>query len=211
MVEKKRILTPSEWIELEVMWASGEYTLAALSEKSGMRPETLSRRFKARGVEKGSAATADAVREAVKEKMIDKSVERANLIASRQESYDKWAYNLGALVMKEVAEGARSHGGIGSAEESIKALQRASAALAKCYEVSHKALRMDDRDVRDDELPELMFAELTQEQVLELRKAQTGDAEDIVDLDELEAELAEEIASEREELEREEAESEAVT
>lgn len=206
MTDKKRILTPSEWIELEVMWASGEYTLSDLSEKSGVRPETLSRRFKARGIAKGSAATAEAVREAVKEEMVDKSVQRAKLIAERQENFDKWANTLGTLVMREVANASKSGEGIWSCEGSLKALQRASGALAKCFEISHKALRMDSEDAKVDELPELMFAELTPEQVRELRKAQAGDDDDLVDIEEFEAELAEEIAAEREELEREEIE-----
>ena len=204
MTETKKILSPSEWIELEVMWGSGEYTLAQLADKSGLRVETLSRRFKSRGVSKGSSSVEKAVREAIKDEVIDKTKQRLDKIEQRRDFYDNSALLLAQVTRKTVTDVLKDRGSLSAVEDELKTLQRASATLAKCFDISAKALGMDREEIGNDELPELMFGELTLEQVQQIRKAQSGEDSFIdAETDALEEEIAASIEKDREELEKE--------
>ena len=200
MTDKKKTLSPMEWIELETMWGSGEYTLTDLAEKSGLRPETLSRRFKAKGVTKGSLGMSEVVRTAIQDVAIDKNKQRLDKIEKRRDFYDTTAVFVANMTRKLVADCVRDKKDLSFVEGDLKSLQRASNTLAKCYDVSSKALGMDREEISNDELPELMFGELTAEQVKAIRAAQSGETEFLDEETEaLEAEIAEAIAVEREE------------
>ncbi|RYH55561.1 DNA-binding protein, partial [Enterobacter hormaechei] len=67
--------------------------------------------------------------------------------------------------------------------------------FAKCFEISSKALGMDRAENEEDEIPNLVFGELTPSQVAQLRKE--DDEPDLIDDDLLES-LEEEALSEAE-------------
>lgn len=176
--EEKVRLTSAQWAEAEAAWSSGEFSLSQLEEKFGVRRETLSRHFKKRKIEKGTDSVGKLVRESIKSDAEIRAKERAALIEERRGKYDRFAFNIAALLMREVTEASKESAGGGGAseiafakrEDNIKSLQRASITLSKCFEVSSKALNMDRVEAEDDDLPSLMFGELTQSQVAELRK-----------------------------------------
>ncbi|HBQ8820708.1 TPA: DNA-binding protein, partial [Klebsiella pneumoniae] len=62
------------------------------------------------------------------------------------------------------------------------ALQRAAAVVQKCFDVSSRALGLEKDDVITDEIPNLVFGELTSAQVDELKKM---DEDNLVDEEEL--------------------------
>ncbi|MDC9582340.1 DNA-binding protein [Xenorhabdus sp. PR6a] len=175
--EERTRLSASQWAEAEAAWSSGEFSLSQLEERFGVRRETLSRHFKKRKVVKGTDAVGKLVRDAIKSEAEIRAKERTALIEERRGKYDRFAFNIAALLMREVTEGSKSTAtgggliGFAEREANIKALQRASITLSKCFEVSSKALNMDKVDVEEDDLPSLMFGELTQSQVAELRKS----------------------------------------
>lgn len=176
--EEKTRLTPTQWAEAEALWASGEFTLTQLEEKFGVRRETLSRRFKKKGIEKGRDMAGRLVSEALKSDAEIRARERLDRIDSRRDQYDKWAYTLAGLTMREMAEARREERPLATAEANIKALQRASVTLHKCWDVASRALSMDKAEVTDDDLPSLMFGELTDSQVRQLR-ATEEEVEDV--------------------------------
>ncbi|HBA2885993.1 TPA: DNA-binding protein [Escherichia coli] len=191
--EVKTRLTPAEWAEAEAKWTSGEYTLSKLEEEYGIRRETLSRHFKKRGLEKGADSVGKMVRESLKSDAELRAKARAEKIEERRTRYDGWAYALGQMVMVEVTTAKREGKPLGAIEDSLKSLQKASNTLAKCFEVSSKALGMDHAENDEEEIPNLVFGELTPSQVAKLR--QEDDEPEIID-DELLETLEEEALSE---------------
>lgn len=174
--EERTRLTSAKWAEAEAAWSSGEFSLSQLEAKFGVRRETLSRHFKKRKITKGVDVVGKMVRDAIKSDAEVRAKERSMLIEERRSKYDRFAVNIAALVMREVTEGSKAIAsgeisGFAKHEGNIKALQRASITLGKCFEVSSKALNMDRVEMEEDDLPSLMFGELTQGQVAELRKS----------------------------------------
>lgn len=197
--DKKKILSPMEWVELETMWGSGEYTLSDLADKSGLRAETLSRRFKAKGIAKGSLGMSEVVRSAIADVAIDKNKARLDKIDNRRNFYDTTATFLAQITRKLVADCTRDKKDLAYIEGDLKSLQRASNTLLKCYDVSSRALGMDREEIDNDELPQLLIGELTLEQVKAIRSQQSGESEFLAETEALEEEIAETIAAEREE------------
>ncbi|EEH4987814.1 DNA-binding protein [Salmonella enterica] len=190
--ESKTRLTPAEWAEAEAKWTSGEYTLSKLEEEYGIRRETLSRHFKKRGLEKGADSVGKMVRESLKSDAELRAKARADKIEERRTRYDDWAFALGRMVMHEVATAKKESKPLAAIEDDLKSLQRASGTLAKCFDISSKALGMDRAENDDEEIPNLVFGELTPSQVAQLRK---DDEPEPIDDDLLES-LEEEALSE---------------
>ena len=182
--ESKTRLTPAEWAEAEAKWTSGEYTLSKLEEEYGIRRETLSRHFKKRGLEKGADSVGKMVRESLKSDAELRAKARAEKIEERRTRYDDWAFALGRMVMHEVATAKKDGRPLAAIEDDLKSLQRASGTLG-----------MDRAENEEDEIPNLVFGELTPSQVAQLRKE--DDEPDLIDDDLLES-LEEEALSEAE-------------
>ncbi|EMA2752282.1 TPA: DNA-binding protein [Escherichia coli] len=198
--EVKTRMTPAEWVEAEAKWTSGEYTLSKLEEEYGVRRETFSRYFKKRGLEKGADSVGKMIRESLKSDAELRAKARADKIEERRNRYDGWAYALGQMVMVEVTKSKREGKPLAVIEDDLKSLQRASNTLAKCFEISSKALGMDHVEAEEDEIPNLVFGELTPSQVAKLRHE--DDEPDVIDDEWLEA-LEEEALSELDEDEEE--------
>ena len=185
--ESKTRLTPAEWAEAEAKWTSGEYTLSKLEEEYGIRRETFSRHFKKRGLEKGADSIGKMVRESLKSDAELRPKARADKIEERR--------TIGRMAMHEVVTAKKEHKPLASIEDDLKCLQRASNTLAKCFEISSKALCMDRAENDEDEIPNLVFGELTPSQVAQLRKE--DDEPELIEDDLLES-LEEEALSEAE-------------
>lgn len=168
--ETKPRMTPLEWAEAEAKWTSGEYTLSKLEDEYGVRRETFSRHFKKRGLEKGADSVGKMVRESLKSDAELRAKARAEKIEDRRTRYDDWAFALGRMVMHEVVTAKKESRPLSTIEGELKSLQRASNALSKAFEISSKALGMDRVESDEDEIPNLVFGELTPSQVAKLRQ-----------------------------------------
>lgn len=175
--DSKGKITPTTWAEIEAKWTSGEYTLSMLEEEYGLRRETFSRYFKKKGLAKGADAVGKMVRESLKSDAEIRAKERATKIDDRKNKFDSWAFVLARMTMSQVVTAKAEGKTLAMIEGDLKTLQRASNTLAKCYEISSKALGMDKDDGSPDEIPNLVFGELTQKQVEELRSTDEGDLE----------------------------------
>lgn len=179
---KKPRLAPAQWAEIEVKWRSGEYTLSMLEEEYGTRSETFSRYFKKKGIAKGSDSVGEMIRESLKSDAEIRARARAQKVESRKEEYDKWAIWLSGLTINQIATAKKEGRSLSLVEDDIKALQRAAAVVQKCFDVSSRALGLEKDDVITDEIPNLVFGELTSAQVDELKKM---DEDNLVDEEEL--------------------------
>ena len=179
---KKPRLSPAQWAEIEAKWRSGEYTLSMLEEEYGTRSETFSRYFKKKGIAKGSDSVGEMIRESLKSDAEIRARARAQKIEERNESYDTWAQNIGRLTMKEVLSATREGKPLALIEDNIKSLQRASAVIQKCFDVTSRALGLEKDDDISDEIPNLVFGELTSAQVSELKKMDEDNLVDDVEM-----------------------------
>lgn len=179
---KKPRLSPAQWAEIEAKWRSGEYTLSMLEEEYGTRSETFSRYFKKKGIAKGSDSVGEMIRESLKSDAEIRARARAQKIEERKDSYDTWAQNIGRLTMKEVLSATREGKPLSLIEDNIKSLQRASAVIQKCFDVTSRALGLEKDDDISDEIPNLVFGELTSAQVSELKKMDEDNLVDDVEM-----------------------------
>ncbi|HFP9309434.1 TPA: DNA-binding protein [Raoultella ornithinolytica] len=187
-------LSPLQWAEAEAKWKSGEYTLSMLEEEYGLRVETFSRYFKKKGIVKGSDSVGELVRESLKSDAEMRARARAEKIEDRRSTYDKWAHMLAQIAIVEITKAKTTKTPLSSIEDELKTIQRASAIIQKSFDVSSRALGIEKEETVGDEIPNLLFGELTQKQVEELKKldegASVGDEEEAL-MEALEDELYE--------------------
>jgi hypothetical protein len=179
---KKPRLSPVQWAEIEAKWRSGEYTLSMLEEEYGTRSETFSRYFKKKGIAKGSDSVGEMIRESLKSDAEIRARARAQKAENRKEEYDKWAVWLSSLTVAQIAAAKKDGHPLSLVEDDIKSLQRAAAVVQKCFDVSSRALGLEKDDVITDEIPNLVFGELTSAQVDDLKKM---DEDNLVDDEDL--------------------------
>lgn len=182
MVAKKR-LTPAEWAEAEALWQSGTVVYDDLEKKYGVAVSTFQRHFKNRGVVKGSRA--DLTKKAVEDKLKAAALDDATILAARiketKEQHYTMATNLGKLIWNEILEAKKASTEVSVKINNIKTLKEAAQGLALVRAERYAVLGLDRPDAVDpDELPELVVAELTQEQITELRDRDTQELDEIM-------------------------------
>ena len=187
--EVKKKITPAQWAEIEVKWKSGEYTLSMLEEEYGMRPESFSRYFKRNGIVKGSDSVGDMIRESLKSDAERRALARAKLSEARRTDFDKMSAFLAQVAFAEITSAKAGGKPLASIEDNLKSLQRASAVLGKCFDVSSRALGLEREEVNSDEIPNLVFGELTPAQVAELKKLDEDSQKTAEEIEELERTL----------------------
>lgn len=178
MIPKKTVkkkLTEAKWTEAEALWSTGEFQLAELSERFGVRPETLSRRFKKNGVKKGEMPVAEAVKEAVTAAVVDDATVLIARVRETKEEHYKWAKIISGMAMKEVASASKEGKAIASAHPNLKALQTCMQIVDQGYKSRASILGIDGEEDELDQIPELVVSELSQEQIEEMRVAQEQD------------------------------------
>ncbi|MFW6855375.1 hypothetical protein ACODYM_29210 [Burkholderia gladioli] len=169
----KKRLTPRQWAEAEALWAAGDITLRGLIEKYGLQKSAFVRHFQKIGLKKGEKA--DEIRDAAQDAIKKAAEEEAALLRQRiletKEEHYKMAAGIAKLTWAEIVR-AKSEGiAFGAVQGNIKALELAMNALKKAREERYACLGLDKDDyVDEDELPELVIAELTDEQIAALRE-----------------------------------------
>lgn len=168
--EKKgrKHLTPAEWAEAKTLWELGKATLPELSERFGIRPETLSRKFAAEGIVKG--AKAKEVESAVKEEALDEATIVMRRIRETKEDHYTWSSVIAKLTMQTIVKAQSAGTAIAATGADLKALNNAMRILAKAREERWVVLGLDKESGDPEELPELMVSVLTPEQIEEIQR-----------------------------------------
>lgn len=175
-------MTPKKWAEAEAMWESGDFLMEDLVKKFGVARSTLERHFAKKGTVKGAKAAV--TKKKVEEHLTKAAIDEAAILAARiketKEEHYKMASALTRLTWAEILEAKKAGHPVAVALNNIKALDAAMTVMKKAREERFAVLGLDRPDAVDpDELPELVIAELTAEQVQQLRDR------DLSDLDEL--------------------------
>lgn len=179
---KKRNLTPKQWAEAEALWTSGAVTYEDLVKKFGKSISTFERHFRAKGLAKGAAAAA--VKKKVEETLASNTLDEATVIAARiretKEQHYSWSTSLAKLAWNEILTAKRDGHPVATVMNNLKSLDAAANVMKKMREERWAILGLDRPDAVDpDELPELLIAELTAEQIQELRDRDISELEDI--------------------------------
>lgn len=180
-VKRKYVrLTPAIWAEIRALWATGETTLAVLSDKYGVSIRALQMHFDKEGVTKGSQARAVAasVEAKVFEAMLpdeDQTVQRA--IDVREAAYRN-AILLENMIVARLEVANRDPEATFATASALKAFAVAAQALERLHALKRAALGINDDTFRNNDLPALRIEDLSNEDLREMRARHEEDDAD---------------------------------
>lgn len=181
--EKKTVrLTPKQWAEAETLWELGDVALADLASKFGISEQAVSQHMKKKGVKRGKRAAEHAKKvsdEVARQALEDAAVAAARIRETKEEHY-KMAAGVAKLTWSEVLTAKQSGAPLATITNNLKALEVATNILAKARVERYAVLGLDkDKEIEDDKLPVLEIAELTQDEIEELRDRDFNEFEEL--------------------------------
>lgn len=196
----RRVLTHRQWAEAEAIWASGLMGRRALAEKFGVSETSISKHMTAAGIKRGERAHEH--REKVQKELEKAQATEAAIAAERireaTEEHYKMVSGLGKLTWQEVLTAKQEGRPVATALPNLKALETAIGNIKKVREEKWALLGLDkEKEIDDEDLPELVISELTADQVTNLRNQDFGDFEELT-VDEVSEDDSDDIAEENE-------------
>jgi AcrR family transcriptional regulator len=177
---KYQRLTPSTWAKICAEWEVGDVTLAELSDRFGVNKRTLQAHFSKHEVVKGSRAAqlASAVKQELFELELDGKDDLTQRAREARESAYKNAVTVEKLIMGQLALAQRDPTQAFKAAGAVKLLSLAAAGLERLHNLKWAALGLNRDSVVSDELPKLIFVDLTEQ---EIQQIQNGHDQDDLD------------------------------
>lgn len=174
-------LTPEEWESVKTKWELGSATLAQLSEEFGVRADTLQRRLKSAGVEKGIRA--GEVATAVKEEILNNAVVRTRQIEETKNDHYDYAVALAKMTMSVIVQARKDKRAIATTNNDLSALSKAAKTLEVLRKERFVILGLDKDDGDPEDQPELMITVMDDEMIESIRDQKRAefeyDADDI--------------------------------
>lgn len=199
MSESKKVikkLLPEEYAKAKTMWASGRYTLSDISSQFGVSVQAMQKRFTKDGVKKGMDADrhAKAVQQAMEDSLINEREETARLIRDEKETTLKMIDQLRKRALFEIAKTSKENLPLAAADANLKVIERAVKVVLMAYDGSARILRIDQIADGDAEVPVFRIEGMTDDEVEQIRQAQSqqmrelieGDIDEILDDEEIE-------------------------
>ncbi|MCC8941037.1 hypothetical protein H8A99_32540 [Bradyrhizobium sp. Arg68] len=172
----------STWSEIEAHWETGDVNLQELEARYGVSRRALQSRFSKRGLVKGSKAAQIAA--AVKERVFEETLPEVDEITSRAKATREAAYQnaviVEGLIMAQLEAAQKDASQALRAASAIKALSLAAAGLERIHSLKWRALGLDKDSALSDELPILVFEDLTSQEIqLMQERDRDGDPDDL--------------------------------
>lgn len=188
-------LTPTEWGQIEEMWASGDFTLVDLATTFGANASYLSQALSKRGVEKGSKAEiyAEAAKDETAKEMISDAANNIKRIKDSKDEHYKYATAIAKLIFARIAKAVNDATPISDAKDDIATLKLAMAGIQMARADRWAITGLDREPDAGDEIPVLPIEEFTQLELDEIRRLGDPDLE-IPDSEKTIDQLADEIA-----------------
>lgn len=180
--KKGKHLNETEKAEAIVLWQRGDVTLSDLEKKFGRSRDTFISLFAAAGVKKGEKA--DDTRLEVEKAVQAAATADATLLAQRvietKEEVFKMSSGVRKLIWLAITKAKQENRALESELGTIRTLKEAIQAIKISQELSYEVLGLNKEEKADDEetLPELVFHELTSEQIQTMVATQM-DADDL--------------------------------
>lgn len=185
-------LTQAQWAEAEALWETGEYTLKDLSDKFGIRPESMSRGLKSRGSVKGSASVKEEIKKAVAEAASEDPAARAAKIKEVKDRHERFNGVLFGLMSAKLTECKRAGLNERTIEPDINALLKCAKLNEMIRAERYILLGIDDGD-DDEALPDIVVRNLTAGETDRIRRMneqhQKAEEDELDQLAEIEREI----------------------
>lgn len=178
-------LTARQWAEAEGLWERGEVTLSQLAERYGKDVSAFTKHFKKKSLSKGSKSheVKEKVEAAIEKSIASEAEITVQRIKETKDDQYKMAKTLGALAFSEVVQARQSGRPVASATANLKAIELALNAVGKSLQQRWTILGLDSGEhVDESQLPELFIAQLSDEEISDIQKAQ-GEDPTMVSLD----------------------------
>jgi hypothetical protein len=170
-------LSPSKWAELRAFWEAGDHSLAELSHRYGISQRAIQTHVSKHGSIKGAKAAEMAAvvqKEIFKQELGDQDTLVFRAREMREAAYAN-AIIIEGLVMAQLQNAQKDPTQAFKAASAMKTLSLAATALERLHAVKSRALGLDKENAVPDELPVLMFRDLTSEELTELQKRDETD------------------------------------
>jgi transposase-like protein len=180
---KLKRLTDAEWAQVKTIWELGTMSLQEIADKYGVARQTLWRRLKDAGIERGSRAHESA------QPIEDEAARIAQITAKRvtetRESHYSFAEALSKMVMDAVLRARKEGRAISSADPDLAALNKAIKGLEVLRKERYAILGLDREDGDPNEEPELLISEMTPEMIQSVQDQLSRTADNMADIDDL--------------------------
>lgn len=173
-VDKRRYVrpTPALWAEIEAHWQSGEATLAELSARFGPSQRSLQHHFAKAGIVKGEKAAAMAA--AIKKEVFDAELGEEGQLRFRAKDLKERTYRdaktIQELMMAQFADTAKDPAQVLRVATAMRALSLAANTLDRVHGVQQRALGLDKDNIFPEELPAIVFQDLSADDLAEIKK-----------------------------------------
>jgi hypothetical protein len=174
---KYQRLAPSTWAKICGEWEVGDVTLAELSDRYGVNTRTLQSHFSKQGVVKGSKAAqlASSVKEELFKLELDGKGDLTQRAKETRETAYKNAVTVETLIMVQLELAQKDPAQAFKAAGAVKLLSLAAAGLERLHNLKWTALGMNRDSVISDELPKLIFVDLTEAEIKEMQQGHDQD------------------------------------
>lgn len=168
---KSKRLTPAEWEQVKTLWEFGNHTLAQLAAQFGIRADTIQRRLKDDGVEKGARAheAAQPGLSEVEDRLAKEAAENVRRINETKNDHYRFAEALAKMTMQEIINARTSKHEIGTKNGNITTLGKAAKTLEILRKERYSILGLDREDGDPDEMDELLISELSEDQIRQMQ------------------------------------------
>tara|TARA_R110000851_G_scaffold59347_11_gene137434 strand:- start:21583 stop:22233 length:651 start_codon:yes stop_codon:yes gene_type:complete len=173
---KHKRLNPAEWGQVKLLWEYGSHTLAQLSDKFGIRPDTIQRRLKDDGVSKGSKAheVQEVQETAMHEEMAKQAAENTRRIVETRDTHYRYAEALARMTMSEVIKAKTDKRAMSTVDGNLAALNKAAKTLEVIRKERWVILGLDKEDGDPEDMDELLISELSQDQIDAMQREMRG-------------------------------------
>lgn len=191
-------LDEAEWAEVEALWSFGSATLPEIAHRFGISERGLQAHFVKRGIAKGQSAkalAAQVVARVQREQADAADTLTARALAIRETTFDH-ADKIERMIVERLDAAAADPAQTYAAAAAVKMLGNAAAALERLHTLKRSALGITEDDMNSDEVPSLVIRNLTDANIIEMRRRQAEEDEldgDIPDdgLDDVSSEIEE--------------------
>ncbi len=165
-------LTPTEWAQIEEMWASGDFTLTDLASTFGANASYLSTALAKRGIDKGSKAAmyVEAAKDKTAKEMISDAANNIRRIKDSKDEHYKYASAIAKLIFSVVAKAVQAETPLADIKDDVATLKLAMSGIQMARADRWAITGLDREPDAGDEIPVLPIEEFSEKDLEEIER-----------------------------------------
>lgn len=178
-----QVIPPLKWAEVEADWADGKFASAEqASKKHGIDAKLIAQHMSRAGIKRGE--NIEKYNRQLQQELEEKAAKHAKVLAERieetNEEHYRWSSGIAKLTFAEIATARQDKTPLSAIRGNLQSLESAMKVLKMAREERYAVLGLNDQDMVDeaDGLPELAVAELTNDQIEEMRSRDVPEDDD---------------------------------